>query len=124
MMTDARLQSTIGYLLRIGVYTSLGTVALGGIFYLIHHGSEQAVYAAYQPQHQPMGAVLRQLFANLAAGNPEALMLLGTMMLFATPILRLLFSLIGFLLERDKLYVAITLIVLAIICVSIAGGLG
>ena len=59
MMTDARLQSTIGYLLRIGVYTSLGTVAMGGIFYLIHHGGERAMYPVYQPQHQPMGAVLR-----------------------------------------------------------------
>jgi uncharacterized membrane protein len=51
-------------------------------------------------------------------------MLLGTMLLFATPVLRLLFSLIGFLLERDWLYVTITLIVTGVICVSIGGGLG
>jgi uncharacterized membrane protein len=123
-MTDARLQGVIGYLLRIGVWTALATVATGGVLYLLHHGQEPAVYPAYQPQHQSMGAVLHQLWYSLRNGKPVGLMLLGTMLLFATPMLRLLFSLIGFLLERDWLYVIITLIVIGVICVSIGGGLG
>ena len=123
-MTDARLQGVIGYLLRIGVWTALGTVATGGILYLLQHGQEPVAYPAYQPQHQSIGVVLHQLRDSLFAGNPVGLMLLGTMLLFATPVLRLLFSLIGFLLERDWLYVTITLIVTGVICVSIGGGLG
>jgi len=45
-------------------------------------------------------------------------------MLIATPIARILFSVLAFLLEKDYLYVGITLIVLGVIVFSMLGGLG
>lgn len=48
---------------------------------------------------------------------------LGVMVLIATPILRIFFSLIGFILEKDRLYIGITLIVLLVMMFSIFGGL-
>jgi uncharacterized membrane protein len=56
---------------------------------------------------------------RLAALEPAAICQLGLLTLLATPVARVAASVIGFALERDRLYTAITLAVLAILLVSI-----
>jgi uncharacterized membrane protein len=46
----------------------------------------------------------------------------GLLLLIATPILRVAFSLAGFTLERDRVYVVITAIVLAVLLYSLISG--
>ncbi|MDQ2773857.1 MAG: DUF1634 domain-containing protein, partial [Acidobacteriota bacterium] len=46
----------------------------------------------------------------------------GILLLIATPILRVAFSLVGFAMERDKAYVLITTVVLAILLYSLING--
>jgi uncharacterized membrane protein len=48
----------------------------------------------------------------------------GLLVLVATPVARVLFSVIAFIYERDWTYVAITMIVLALLCYSLFGGGG
>jgi uncharacterized membrane protein len=61
-------------------------------------------------------------FGDLAEGlralRPQAIAQLGLLVLVATPILRVATSLIAFALERDRLYVGLTSIVLAILLAS------
>jgi uncharacterized membrane protein len=42
--------------------------------------------------------------------------------LVATPVARVLFSLVGFAIQRDRTYVAVTLIVLAVLIYGLSGG--
>ncbi len=121
---DKDLQVVIGTLLRWGVWSALSITALGGILYLIEHGNEPVNYPKYSRIEESLPSVLHGISSNLAAGNMQVLILIGILVLFATPILRVIFSLIGFILEKDKLYIIITLIVLGIIVVSVSGGLG
>ncbi len=51
--------------------------------------------------------------------RPFAVIELGVLLLIATPVLRVGASAILFLVERDRLYTAITLVVLALLLVSI-----
>jgi uncharacterized membrane protein len=44
------------------------------------------------------------------------------LLLVATPVARVAFSIVGFALERDRLYVVITTIVLAILLYSLIAG--
>ncbi len=46
---------------------------------------------------------------------------LGLLLLIATPIARVAFSVVGFAIERDRMYVVFTLIVLAILLYSLLG---
>ncbi|WP_419788558.1 DUF1634 domain-containing protein [Mucilaginibacter sp. SP1R1] len=55
--------------------------------------------------------------------NAKDVIQLGVLVLIATPIMRIAFSLVAFIMERDKLYVFITLIVLCVMLFSIFGGL-
>jgi uncharacterized membrane protein len=45
--------------------------------------------------------------------------LLGVILLIATPIARVVFAVVGFALERDRLYVAVSLTVLAVLMASL-----
>jgi len=47
---------------------------------------------------------------------------LGLLILIATPVIRVAFSLIGFAIERDWIYTVITMIVLGILAFSLTGG--
>jgi hypothetical protein len=56
------------------------------------------------------------------AGLGPALIQLGLVLLLATPLLRVVSSLAGFALQRDRVYVAVTLIVLGILLYGLLGG--
>jgi uncharacterized membrane protein len=69
------------------------------------------------------GAAATTDFANLPARlatlEPLAICQLGLLVLLATPVARVASSVVGFALERDRLYTAITLAVLAILLAGI-----
>jgi uncharacterized membrane protein len=49
-------------------------------------------------------------------GEGRPLIQIGLLVLIATPLARIVFSIIGYLLEKDYLYTVITAIVLLVIC--------
>jgi len=56
---------------------------------------------------------------NLAAFRPIGIAQLGLLVLLATPVVRVAAAIVGFALERDRLYVAVSAIVLGILLASI-----
>jgi len=52
-------------------------------------------------------------------GDPAALIQLGVLLLVATPVARVVFAVVGFALERDRLYVVVSVAVLAILAASL-----
>ncbi len=124
VIKDKDLQYIIGNLLRWGVWTSMGVAIIGGMIYLYRHGHETVYYPRFEEQDHSMLFILKDVFTGISNGKGRSLIMLGIILLFATPIMRVIFSLIGFVLEKDRLYVVITLIVLMIIFVSVRGGLG
>ncbi|MFT3824797.1 MAG: DUF1634 domain-containing protein [Chitinophagaceae bacterium] len=121
---DKDLQYIIGNLLRWGVWISMTVTFIGGVIYLWRHGHEVSYYPKFVEEDHSTAAILKDVWEGIMGGHGKAMIKLGVILLFATPIMRVLFSLIGFIMEKDKLYIVITLIVLMIIFVSVRGGLG
>lgn len=121
-MTDYDMEQLIGQVLRLGVLIS-GTVAIiGGIWYLFQKGSGTPYYTTFNGE--PAGYTsLTGIFKGLATGSASEIIQLGVVILIATPIVRIFFSLASFVIERDRLYVIITSIVLLIILFSMFSGL-
>ena len=111
-MTDNRMETIIGNLLRAGVILAAAVVAAGGIWYLAAFGGTLPHYAQFRPDVQGLGAL-----GTLP--RPEGVILVGLLLLIATPIARVIFSLAAFALEHDRLYVVFTLAVLAILLYSL-----
>jgi uncharacterized membrane protein len=119
--TDERVESIIGKFLRIGVTMAAGVVGIGGIVYLFRHGFDLVQYSVFrgEPSDLRNGAgILKGVFAF----QGRSVIQLGVLMLIATPVLRVAFSVLAFGLQRDRAYVLITFLVLGILLFSLAGG--
>ena len=115
-------QTIIGNLLRYGVWISLSVAFIGGIVYLMHHGSDIENYSVFKENDRNIFEVISTVYQGVLQGNGEYLIYFGIILLFLTPVLRVIFSLFSFFLEKDYLYVVITLIVILIIITSISFG--
>ena len=120
---DKDIQLFIGSLLRFGVLLSMAVVIAGGIIYLYRHNHVVMDYSVFKGE--PTFLInLKAMFEGVITLKGRAIIQLGILLLIATPISRVLFSALGFFIEKDYLYVTITLLVLAIIMVSMFGGFG
>lgn len=115
---DARMEVIMGRLLQVGVLLAAGVVLVGGVMYVSAHGGEAANYRVFVAQ--PAGVRrLPALVSGIARGDASAVIELGILLLVATPICRVIFAVIGFMLERDRLYIAVSLTVLAVLLVGL-----
>lgn len=116
--TDQRVEEVISVLLRTGVVTAAGVVLLGGIIYLIRHGAGVPQYHQFHGE-PPEYVTLTGIFTTALTFRGRAIIQLGMLLLIFTPIARVVFSVFAFLLQRDRFYVIVTLIVLAVLLVNL-----
>jgi len=118
--SDERVEVIISDLLRIGVIVSALTVFSGGVFYLIRNGTQPAPdLSEFKPE------LLRKpvhILGEAASLNVLGLILFGLLLLIATPVARVIFSVFAFALQRDYLYVFFTLLVLSVLVYSLFSG--
>lgn len=120
---DKDVEQLVGQMLIIGVITASVVVLIGGMLYLNQHGGGAVPnYKAFIGEKAGYTTFSGILKGALNFSTTEIIQL-GVLVLIATPILRVACSLFAFILERDKLYIMITLIVLSIILFSIFGGI-
>lgn len=110
----------LGNLLRSGVLLSAAVVLCGGCIYLYRHAHEAANYRVFLGEPSDFRTI-RGVIRSVMNGRGRGLIQLGLLLLIATPIARVAFSVVGFAIERDRLYVGFTLIVLAILLYSLFG---
>jgi uncharacterized membrane protein len=116
---DQSMERIISILLRTGVILSAVIVLLGGACYLARHGNELPNYHVFEGAPEEYRSV-RAIVHAMGPSNCRAIIQFGLLLLIATPIGRVAFSLVGFALERDRTYVVLTTIVLAVLIYSVA----
>jgi uncharacterized membrane protein len=118
---DWKLEQMLGNLLRVGVIIAAVLVLIGGGIYLVRHGQEEVDLDAFKgepPQYRRPPDIVREAWDLRGRG----LIMLGLLVLIATPVARVAFSAAGFVWERDGVYVAVTLTVLALLLFSLFVG--
>jgi uncharacterized membrane protein len=118
---DQQVEEWIGNLLRVGVTLAAAMVLLGGCVYLARHGREAPQYRVFKGEPTDLCTV-SGIVKDALAFRGRGLIQLGLLILIATPIARVAFSLFAFAAQRDWLYVVVTLIVLAVLVYSLRGG--
>lgn len=120
-MKDETLEQTISNLLRLGISVAASLGLIGGLWLLSTTGSQPVAFGTFQGAapvfRSPITTVQAILHPN-GPLRPLALIQLGILVLLATPILRVAFSALGFIREKDHIYVLITLIVLGTLLTS------
>lgn len=121
--TDLRIEVIIGSLLRAGVLLAATVVLAGAVLYLVRHGHEVVAYTSFHGVPDEL-KTFAGIFHGVVSFRARAIIQLGLLLLIATPIARVLFSAFAFALERDYMYVGITLMVLAILLYSLLTSAG
>jgi uncharacterized membrane protein len=115
---DEQVERALGHLLRWGVFLSAAVVLLGGVVYLVRHGNEPVALRVFRGEPEALrrpDGILREALTFHGRG----LIQLGLLLLIATPVARVLFSVFAFARERDFLYVLLTLLVLGVLLFSL-----
>ena len=121
LLDDARMERAMGVLLRFGVVLASTAVCAGMVFYLQDHASQLVDYRYFKAYS--FGLRHRdKLLAGSARGNAAAIIEAGILLLIGTPVARVVFAVVAFALERDRLYVAISIAVLAVLVFSLVHG--
>lgn len=118
--TDKRIEDIVGNLLRAGVGLSAAVVFAGAAVYLLRHGTAKPDYRVFHGEPAELRSVSGVIRAAFS-GRGRDIIQLGLLVLIATPVARVAFSIWGFLEERDHMYTMFTVIVLTILLYSLLG---
>jgi uncharacterized membrane protein len=121
--TDQYVEELIGNLLQTGVIVASAVVLLGGTIYLTRHGLSKPQYHVFVGEPTDL-RTLSGIVRDALTLRGRGIIQLGLLLLIATPVARVAFSVAAFAIQRDRLYVVVTLMVLAILLYSLTSGRG
>lgn len=117
---DYELGWMLSAVLKYGVMLASGVVFVGGMLYLAHHGTEPVNYHIFQGEPaefcSPWGVI-----QSVLDGRRRGIVQFGLLLLIATPMMRVVFSLGYFIYKRDRIYTVITLLVISGLFYSFLG---
>lgn len=118
---DYRVEQIIGRLLQLGVLLAAAVVLIGGIALLLQFGRDIAAFQTFHGESAALtslGGIVRAAFH----GDSRGIVQLGLILLIATPVARVALTLGAFIIQRDRLYVVTTLIVLILLLYGLLWG--
>jgi uncharacterized membrane protein len=118
--TDKTIEEIVGNLLRAGVSLSALVVLFGAVIYLARHGRSPADYRVFRGEPadlKTLSGIIRDAFRFQGRGIIQ----FGLLLLIATPVVRVAFSIWGFAAEQDRMYMIFTGIVLVVLLYSLLG---
>ena len=118
---DQYVDKLIGNLLRVGVTLAAAVVLFGGSIYLVRHGLAAPRYHVFVGEPADLRNV-SGIVRDALSLRGRGLIQLGLLLLIATPVARVAFSVAAFAMQRDRLYVVVALVVLAVLMYSLTGG--
>jgi uncharacterized membrane protein len=119
--SDRRIEAIIGNLLRAGVVIAATVTLIGGVIYLAYSGESLPQYHAFHGEPAELRRI-QGIWSDAFSGDGLGIMQLGLLLLIATPVARVAFSLFAFAMQRDRLYVVVTLAVLGVLAFSMTQG--
>jgi uncharacterized membrane protein len=120
-----QVELLISNLLRAGVILSLAFVILGTLITFIHHPdylSSSRALSGLTGLSSTFPHTLPEVEHRALNLSGQALVILGLLLLIATPVMRVGISIAAFLYQRDRVFTLITFTVLCLLLLSFALG--
>lgn len=120
--TDQGIENVMGNLLRGGVLLAAFVVSVGAIIYLLRHGHAPVDYRLFRGEPADLRTV-RGIVRDCFTLRGRGIIQFGLLLLVATPVARVGFSIFAFAKEHDRTYVVLTLIVFSVLLYSLIGSI-
>jgi len=115
------MDAVIPYILRGGVFLAAALAGLGGVLMLARHGLQKMDFSVFHGEASELISI-GGIFKASAGLSGEGLIMLGVLCLIATPIARVIFSLLVYVSQKDRIYSVVTSIVLLVLLSSLFSG--
>jgi uncharacterized membrane protein len=112
------VEQLVGRLLQIGVLIATVVVLAGGALLITTHGGDAANFRVFRGASSTLRSVSAVVQGAFTL-DPRGVIQLGLVLLIATPVARVALTLVAFLIQRDRLYVMLTAIVLTLLLVGL-----
>jgi len=120
-LSDHEVQQAIGGLLRLGVIIAAVVTCVGGALLLAQHGGDPVAHQTFQGEPAALESIVGIVRGALSFDG-DAIAQFGLLLLIATPVARVAFTLVAFALQGDRKYVVITSIVLSLLVYALVFG--
>lgn len=117
---ELQFENILSQLLKYGVFIACAVVLWGGLLYLNIHGNERANYQFFRGEPDILRSPIDVMQAAYT-GSSSAIIQLGLLILIATPILRVIISLLMFVWQKNFIYIILNLLVLSALFYSLIG---
>jgi uncharacterized membrane protein len=117
---DQATENVIGNLLRAGVVLAAAIVGCGAVLFLHKYGRLHTDYRSFRGEPGQL-STLTGIFHEAFSFHGRGIIQLGLLLLIATPVARVAFSIWAFEQEKDRMYTGFTVIVLAVLLYSLFG---
>jgi uncharacterized membrane protein len=114
MVAIRRMERLIGVVLLAGVLASAAIVLFGGVLYMWRHGSTPVHYRIFRGEPSDLRS-LAGIWKDFEEGSGRGAIQFGLMLLVGIQVIRVALTGVLFLLNRDKVFVVITFLVLAML---------
>jgi uncharacterized membrane protein len=111
---DSAIQRTMTAALRLLTVVAGVVILAGGVLLLVRQGDAFTSFHTFVGEPTSLRFV-PQIVAGAFQGHALAIVQFGILLLIATPVIRVLFVGIGYLVERDWIYVAVAAIILMVL---------
>ena len=118
---DEQTERTLGRVLQTGVLAAGAIVLVAGAVFVARQGGDPASFGVFEGQPSSLSGPVA-IISNLGSPNASTFIQLGLLVLIATPIARVVLSVYSFARLRDLMYVAFTMIVLAVLAFGLVSG--
>ena len=112
-------EESISFVLRAGVVSSMLLILTGFIMLVYSESTNQLPNAAAILNMNSRGISLQYMINGLTSGSGICYIILGIIVLMATPVARVIMSVVLFAFKKDLLYTTITIIVMLSLLIAI-----
>jgi uncharacterized membrane protein len=121
--SDQDLDVSVAGMLRFGVSLAALVVFLGGVLLLRHPWTPTPDFSHFEVGDKNLTNLnLQGIFHEVMQLKGRSIIQLGLVILIATPVARVAFCVVGFVRQRNRLYVVVSLLVLLILAYSLSKG--
>jgi uncharacterized membrane protein len=114
---DLQLESVMGRMQRVGVTASAIVVLAGGALFFWQFGDSVSNYRHFDSVPQAPLNIAAILF-GVRHLDSRSVISAGLLLLIATPVCRVISGVVGFALQRDRIYTIVSAIVLIVLLMS------
>ena len=119
--SDHAVEQLVGRVLQVGVLVAAVTVLAGAALLFARGGTTPDAFRVFRPETSALRTV-SGIVRGARALDGGAVVQLGLVLLVATPVTRVALTLVAFLLQRDRLYVVLTTVVLGLLLYGLVHG--